>query len=253
MGKSSSDNKIIVRHILEVRFRTRKFSFMDIRGEMIDYLSDKLDITQVRITADGMRFDIADDDLEDLCFFGTENFGFQSELNSSTQDFKDEVKEFLSVIKDFGKYYKVDTQLVRVGTKSIFFCHRKADNFLSLKETYKKILINDHEKIAKLTKSSIVDSAYTFDLQMGKSLANVLTGPVTKKEAIEKFFNGKVSKRYQDEITKENGMLVSIDVGSTEVNHIKDLEDLEKQIIEQIDNIEDVFNGFKELFDVKDK
>lgn len=236
-----------MRHILEVRLKKRMFSFMDFRGKMIEEMTVALGATQVKAQNNGTRFDIADDELKNLYFFSFENFGFQSELSASFDDLPATASKLLSAIKGFSPY-KLDSGLLRIGTKSIVLFHRKNDNLELIKDAYKSLLVNNHERLSSLTKSDIIDTAHTFELKLQNTKANVLTGPVTKEEAVEKFFDGEIGKRYKEQFTRDNGMLLSIDVASGPLVSINDIDSLTTQIDLQAKNIKTIFEGFKSLF-----
>jgi len=245
--KSREEDKIIMKHIFEVRLKKRLFSFMDFRGRMVEFMTETLNTNQIKLINNGSRFDTADDKLEKLYFFSIENFGFQSELDTSFDQFISGVKNLLSAIKKFPEY-TISDGLVRIGTKSVILYHRKYDNTQSIKDAYKATLVNNHQKLSELSKSEIIDTAYTFDLKLENSKANVQTGPVTKEEALGKFFDGKIKEQYNTKFTKDNGMLFSIDVAGNNPIDIKDFDELQKQAEKQIKDIETVFNGFKNLF-----
>jgi hypothetical protein len=246
--KNRDEEKVIMRHILELRLKKRFFSFMDFRGRMVEFMTNELGSNQIKLLNNGSRFDMADDKLENLYFFSLENLGFQSELKSSFDDFSASVKKLIDALKKFTDY-KIDDGFVRIGTKSIILYHRRFDNSQSIKDAYKILLVNNTTKLSELTKSSIIDTAHIFDLKLEKSKANVLTGPVTKDEALAKFFEGKIKEEYDKRFSKDNGMLLAIDVSGDNPSIIKNYDDLEKQINTQIDDIKVVFDGFKGLFD----
>lgn len=248
MSKTGSE-KIIMQHILEVRLKKRLFSFMDFRGKMVEYITEKLNTNQIILKNNGSRFDVADDKLENLYFFSVENFGFQIELRTSFEDFSNSVKKMIEAIKDFPEY-KISGGVVRIGTKSVILYHRKYDNDEKIKESYKNILVNNHDKISELTNSKIIDTAHIFDLKLDNSKVNVLTGPVTKKEAMEKYFVGKIKGEYDQKFTRDNGMLLAIDASGNNISSINDFNALEKQINTQISDIKIVFESFKSLFNV---
>lgn len=243
--KNREEEKVIMQHILEVRLKKRLFSFTDFSGKMVDFMIKKLGVEQIRLNGNGSRFDLATNNLEYLYFFSFENFGFQAEMQDSFEDFSDKVKEFISALEEFPDYRWSDG-LVRIGTKSTILYHRKFDNFSTIKQAYKDLLVNDHQKISELTKSTILDTAYTFDLERETCKANVTTGPVTRDEAISRFFGGK--KEYENKFNKDNGMLLTIDVSGNKTTDISDLKQLEVQISVQINDIKEIFNGFKTYF-----
>lgn len=246
--KNRGEEKIIMRHILELRLKKRLFSFMDFRGRMVEFMTNELGSNQIKLLNNGSRFDTADDKLENLYFFSLENLGFQSELKTSFDDFSASVKKFVNALKKFTDY-KIDEGFVRIGTKSIILYHRKFDNVQSIKDAYKTLLVNNTTRLSELTKSSIIDTAYTFDLKLVKSKANVLTGPVTKDEALGRFFDGKIREEYDKRFSKDNGMLLAIDISGDNPLIVKNYDDLEKQVNNQIGDIKTVFDGFKGLFD----
>lgn len=247
--KDRDTEKIVMRHILEVRLSKRLFSFLDFKGEMIDFFADKFEAPQMKLYANGVRFDLASDDLAKLYFFSHENFGFQIDASQSFDSFRSFVNTFIEALKTFPKY-KWTGEVVRLGTKSSILYHRKGDSFESLKQSYKDMVLKDYQRIAELTKSDIVDTAHIFDLKVSTGNANVLTGPVTKEKAIHKFYGGQ-EKLYKDTFDKNNGLMFSIDVANTEPLKLQDLDALKEQINKQINDIETVFNGFKTQFAVE--
>lgn len=251
MNRKNQDlEKVIMRHILEVRLKKPLFSFMDMRGRMVEYVTEMLNTNKVKLEKNDSRFDVADEKLENLYFFSIKNFGFQSELKTSFVNFSSETRKLLEVLKKF-QDYRIFDGLVRVGTKSIILYHRKFDSNLSIHEAYKNILVSRHRELSEITGSEIVDTLYIFDLKLKNSKANVLTGPVTKEEALAKFFDGEIGQEYGRRFTKDNGMLLSIDVAGDNPLSITDFDALEKQVNSQISDIETVFNGFKKLFSIE--
>lgn len=243
--KNNNNERVIMRHILEVKLYKRVFSFMDFRGRMVDHMTEVLKSNQIRLQDNGTRFDIADDQKKHLYFFSVENFGFQTELNESFESFADTSKNLLDALMGFPDY-KVDSGFIRIGTKSVILYHRKGDSLESIKDSYKDILVKDHDELARLTKSEIKDTAYTFDLKLQNSSANISTGPVTKDEALGKFFDNR--KDYGEDFNRENGMLLSIDVSGDAPRNINGLDGLSTQIYSQIKDVETVYDGFRSLF-----
>jgi hypothetical protein len=247
--KEKNQEKIIMRHILEVRLRKRIFSFLDFRGHMVDKLNSFLKADQIRLRSDGTRFDVADNNLTHSYFFSYENFGFQIDAASDFEEFKAQVRKFIAAIKEYPAY-KWEEGLLRVGTRSVILYHRRHDNVGSIKNAYKELILNNHSTISELTKSEIIDSAHIFDLRLDNGLVNVTTGPVTKEEALQKWFDNK--NEYSERFNKDNGLIFSIDMAGNKPEDIKDLEQLRIKIESQVDDVKAVFDGFKAYFQPKE-
>ena len=60
MGKTRT---FIARHILEVRFKQKNFSFLDYYGELIDAIHAATDFEKVKVEGAGARVELASEDL----------------------------------------------------------------------------------------------------------------------------------------------------------------------------------------------
>lgn len=231
--------KIIMRHILEVRLKTRMFSFFDFKGEMLDFLVSKLKAENIRVSQEGARIDVASKDLKEDFFFSVENFGFQIEASVSFEDFRQKVDKILDSLSKFEKY-KIGT-INRIGTKSIILYHRRGDTFETAKNMFRDKLFADFGDFQTKTNTELSDVAYFFEVKKDGGIANIQTGPVTKDEAIAKYFDG---KEFYKNFDRNNGFLFSIDFGKVEEKTI-DIETLKAEVKSGISNVESILTGLK--------
>jgi hypothetical protein len=245
--KPQEDNRVLMRHVLEVRLKKKLFSFLDFNGGMIDKFVKEFSCDQIKWQGGGMRFDVVQQDASNAYFCSWENFGFQSELHEDFDSFKEKVRDFIRVMKQTSQY-TLDGGLARVGTMSTVFYHRRFDSITTLKKAYMEDLLRDSPRFAELTKSEIRDTGHNFELKLKESAAGIFTGPVTKKEAAEKFFGGASSKLYEKGLDRDNGMLFQVDVWGDKPEDIQNWEQLETQIISQIGDVQQVVDGLKSYF-----
>jgi hypothetical protein len=244
--KDKGQEKIIMRHTLEIRLKKRLFGFMDYRGRMIDHMSDRLKTNQIRMRSDGTRFDLADDELKNLYFYSYENFGFQVEASDDFEDFRRFVNKFIADIKTFPDYIWTEG-LARIGTRTSILYHRRYDSIQTVTKAYQELILTNHGKISELTKSEIFDTAHNFEMKINNNTVSVQTGPVTREEGISKFFDNKL-KLYNNKFNKDNALYFSIDVSGNNPDEVDDFEMLQKKIESQISDIETIFTGFKAYF-----
>jgi hypothetical protein len=242
-NKNKNKDKIIIKHILEVRLSKRLFSFMDFKGELLDFMIKNLKADKVRFVNSGTRIDVASDDLLNVFFISYENFGIQIDGVESFDEFREQVSKIIEVIKLFGKY-KIDS-VVRIGTKSSILYHKGGDSYETLKQKYKDFVFGNYKVMEGKTNTQLSDVAYVFDLKRENGVANVLTGPVTKEEAMQKFFGN--GQRYE-KFNVSNGFFFDIDFAKNGNKEISSLDELAEEIKDNIKNIEEIFNGFLDYF-----
>ncbi|HUS60288.1 MAG TPA: hypothetical protein VMX76_02820 [Nevskiaceae bacterium] len=236
----------IIKHVLEIRLKKKNFSFLDFRGEMIDYLLSKTGFERIKISNNGARIDVVSSDLSEIFFFSIENFGLQIDGADDFKQFNEKVNQLFSLIEGFGKYKFSD--VVRVGTKSSVFCHQKGKSLEAVKQKYTDLMLSGYKKIEKATGASLKDLAFTFmDFEEGLGKTHILTGPVTKDEVITKFFG--MHQKYQD-FSKKVGIFYDIDYYQEKEKQVE-LEDLKEQILNNVKTIEEKFDGFLKLFESK--
>lgn len=217
---------------------------MDFKGEFLDFLVKNLDGDSVRFGNAGTRIDVASADLLNVFFVSYENFGLQIDGVESFDEFKIQVKKLFDAIKLFDKY-KFDS-VVRIGTKSSILYHKKGDSYQTLQQRYKDFVFGNYKAMEEKTGAQLSDVAYTFDLKRGTGVANVLTGPVTKEEAIQKFFGR--GKRYE-EFDINNGFFFDIDFAKNGQKSISSLDELTQEVNDNIKNTEEILAGFLAYFE----
>ncbi len=226
-----------MKHIVEVRLKTRMFQFFDFKGELIDHVVKETNGKFIKLSPNGSRGDIATEDLSKVFFFSYENFGFQLEAKETFDDFIQTVDELTSLMKSFPRYEVHN--VARLGTKSVVLYHNKGDSFSSLVERYKKVVFDRYQDWEKEINSELSDVAYTFDVKRGQGMANILTGPVTKEEALQRFFGS--DDKYK-KFDKDNGLLFSIDYAKKDM-FFEDITKLESEIKNNINQIKDILEG----------
>lgn len=162
-----SDYNIIMRNILEIRFKERKFAFLDYRGRLIDFLTGNYKFEKIKYLNNGSRIDVATDDQKEIVFFGVESFGFQIEAVNDFDVFKAQVEKIFKIINEFGEYgFK---NVIRVGVKSFIYCHKKGKGFEAVRDNYKNKMFKDCSFYEKISTSKVVDFGYSFnDVEIGR-------------------------------------------------------------------------------------
>jgi len=225
---------LLMRHILEIRFKNKTFSFIDTKGKMIDFLIKEGGFEQVKIALG--RIDVSTKDLLEFFFFSIENFGFQLEAVDNFDVFKSKIDVLFSFIEKYKEYKFND--VIRLGTKSYILCHVKGKNFDELKEIFRGKLFKSADDIEKKTNFKLLDYAFISDLTNNEGKVNVLMGPTTKEEVIKKYFNN--NEKYNS-FDKKNGIYLEIDYyqDNKQVKNDK----LKEQAITNIDTIKKLYEG----------
>lgn len=234
-----------MRHIIEIRLKNRVFGFIDIKGDLIDFLIKETKYENVKLAQN--RIDVASKDLSEAIFFSWENFGFQIDAVDDFKSFKVKNNTLFSLLKKYGKYNF--NNVLRIGTKSSILIHQKGKGIEAIKEKYKELFFKNNKKLEENIGFNLTDVGYFFqDLEKNGNKLNLLSGPVTKAEAINRFFDGK--EKYKT-YSKENGIYIDIDFYQLEEQEINDLDQLKDKIDKNIDSIEKIFQGFMKY--VEDK
>src|SRR3989338_5478432 len=104
----------IIKHVLEIRLKLRRFSFLDLKGQLTDEIVSKnTDFTKIKIL--DTRIDVANEELTEFLFFSVENFGMQIDGSLDFGEFKNKIEKLFRIVKNFNKY-PIDN-LIRIGTK----------------------------------------------------------------------------------------------------------------------------------------
>ncbi len=234
-----------MRHIIEVRLKNRLFRFIDIKGDLIEFLIKETKYENVKLAQN--RIDVASKDLSEAIFFSWENFGFQIDAVDDFKSFKEKNHILFSVLKKYGKYNF--SKVLRIGTKSSILIHQKGKGIDVIKEKYKELFFKNNKKLEENIGFNLTDVGYFFqDLEKNGNKLNLLSGPVTKTEAINRFFDGK--EKYKT-YSKENGIYLDIDFYQLEEQEISDLDKLKDKIDKNIDSIEKIFQGFMKYIEDK--
>ncbi len=240
------NNTTIMRHILEIRLKNRIFSFIDFKGDFIDYLIRETRYENVNIK--GNRIDVASKDLSEAIFFSWDNFGFQVDAVDDFKSFNEKVTKLFSLLSSYTKYSF--EYVVRVGTKSSILNHQKGLGLDSLKQKYKELFFKNNQKLESYIGFNLMDLGYSFqDLEKNGNKLNLLTGPVTKDETIARFFDNK--KDLYERFEKDNGIYLDIDYFQLKEQKISHLNTLKQQIETNISAIENVFNGVMKYIEDK--
>jgi len=235
-----------MRHILEIRLKNRVFSFIDFRGDFIDYLIRETKYENVNIK--GNRIDVASKDLSEAIFFSLENFGFQIDAANDFKSFNEKATKLFSLLASYTKY-SFDS-VVRVGTKSSILSHHKGRGIDALKQKYKELFFKNNQKLESNIGFNLTDLGYSFqDLEKNGNKLNLLTGPATKDEAIARFFENK--RELYEHYEKDNGIYIDIDYYQKKEQKISDLNTLKQQIEGNIVAIENVFEGVMKYIEDK--
>lgn len=245
MGKDKSD-KVIMRHILEVRLAKRSFSFMDYKGELIDFLATRLSGANIRYKEDGSRIDIATKDLSRVFFVSYENLGLQLDGVESFRDFTEFSKTFLETIDFFKKY---DPQSIsRIGTRSSILFHSKKDNIEDLKQRYKDGVFTTYRDMEEKTESTLFDLGFSFDLKRDDGIASIVMGPATIDEIKQKVFT---NKDLYNNFGRKDGLFFDIDLKKDFKDKTFSIKELLPKVTESIIDTEKIFNGLLGYFNIE--
>lgn len=244
--KKEKKDKVIMRHIMEVRFAKRAFSFMDYRGELIDFLASRLNGENIRFAENGTRADIAIKDLSKIFFVSYENFGLQIDGAESFKDFSDFSTTLIKILSLFDKY-KPDF-VARIGTRSSILFHPKEYNFETVKEKYKDIIFTNYKDMEAKTNTRVIDLGCAFDLKRNDDDIHVAMGPVRKDEAVRKYFR---NSGHYDKFTRD-GIFFDIDFAKNLSNEPFVMANVEKEVKCNINNVEEIFNGFLTYLNIKE-
>jgi len=243
----STDYNLIIRHTLEIRLEKRFFPFFDIKGKMIDFVLKKIDGQTIRWENNSSRFDIGNKDLSEIFFFGIANYGLQIEGVDNFEVLKSKVDLLYSILDTFGEYNP--QSIVRIGTKSSILYHRQGKGFDAITQIFKNRFLTSDSDFEKAVKSKIDDIGFSFDLVHDEGKAKIQTGPMTKLEAMAKVFGD--HEKYST-FPKDNGIFFEIDFYRDDKDEIKTLNP--KDVVKKnIENLEEIFEGFLSYFFSKSK
>lgn len=236
----TNKDSVIMRHILEIRFSKRQFAFRDFCGKLADYLVEKTKFDKIRFA--DIRIDAVSDDLREAYFLSWENFGLQVDSVETFDVFNEKVKKLIEIVNSFDEYQKEN--IYRIGTRSSILFHRKGESLDVLKQRFKNKMANNSQELEKAIGLKISDVGYTYDMESENHQSHLLLGPVTKQEAIQKFF-GKNS--YGDLFKNDHGIYYEIDLFKENKEEF-DFSQIEELVSENISAIETGFNEFIKYF-----
>lgn len=246
MGKND-EVKMIMRDILEVRFKNKSLNFMDYKGEFGDFIIQEKGWENIRLKA--ARVDIADKDFKNTVFFSWENFGLQTEAADNFEDFTNGVIDIFRIIKKFKKF-KVG-EISRIGTRCSIFYHKRGMNFETLKEKFKKMTFGDYSVFEKKLKSKIKDvGIYVVEMEDDDYSLKFSVGAMEKNESLEKAFAE--NRGLYENFQYQSGIFFDIDLYQEESNFKDDIE-IEARIKKNIKEIENKLVEFVDYLFSLDK
>lgn len=243
-------DQLVVRHIMEIRLDNRIFSFIDYKGFLVDFLIKETDGQQIKLAE--QRVDVANKNLSQSVFYSWENFGFQVEAKTDFESFHKFTDQFFAWMLKFGKY-KPDT-VVRIGTRSMVFYHKKGKSFQGIKDIYKNRMMKDHVELEKKIGSKINDVAYTAELKKNGDGADVrmVLGPMTFAEVMAKHFGlGRDIYSSLGFNADHSGIFMDIDL-SQNGKFDYSLQQLAEAVHKNIEVMEKHMEGFISYFFTKD-
>lgn len=207
----------------------------------------KMDGQTIRWENNSSRFDVGNKDKTEIFYFGIANYGLQIEGVDNFQIFKDKINSLYSMLEMFGEYNP--KLALRIGVKSSILYHRNGRSFDAISQIFKNRFLVSSAEFEKCTKTKIADIGFSFDLTNKNGKAAVQTGPMKKEEAIIKIFGE--NEKYNS-FSKESGIFFEVDFYQDDEDQItksnpKDIA------IQNIENMEQIFEGFLIHFFAKDK
>lgn len=227
---------LTIQHILEVRLKRRYLKFLDKKGKLLTELLTALELDEFRIGID--RIELVTDDRRIMYFMSSGNFGLQIDNSETFDEFKNESQKLavnIKKIKDF------QPELLRLGTKSSIYYHRKGCGFNEIKEMFERKLLPKVSELEKLLGGKQIDIGLPVHFSSDKANFNIVSGPMKKDQAINESFR-KNESLYKS--LPDSGLFFAIDLfqlAPTQINY----DELEDKIIENIELIDKKFNSFK--------
>lgn len=234
-----SDLTSTSRYILEIRLNKRIFSFLDFKGELIDYLLTEAghDLVSLR----QQRVETSKKDFSEKFFVSWENFGIQLESQNNSKNFKERAEKIINLLSAFGEY-NFDS-LARVGTRCQSIVHIKGTSLEGNTQKFKDKMFNGYEYLKTQTGFTHLDIGAVFnDIQDGQLKGHLLVGPVSKSEAIQKYFSD--TTPLYESFSKQHGVYMDVDIYKDEQVSVSSSSDIVAHVEENIAKIESVTLGF---------
>lgn len=199
---------IITEHVFEVR-HVASGTFLDIRGNIADYIRDAKIFPHWNIGRNTVQFRDKEDKAEtDAGFVGYKSAGYIV-FNAPTRNyFQDKAVKFWKVVNE-NKHYKIP-ELLRVGIRT------KA--FFPLSKTFEVIRSSIYEKFFTKEAQTLIGGNLD-DLQLvvdyiEQGFKVFLRGGPIKKEEANKFFN------FEEKEFENNGLFLDLDFFKTkDISH----------------------------------
>ncbi|HSW36820.1 MAG TPA: hypothetical protein VLG37_00420 [Candidatus Saccharimonadales bacterium] len=205
---------ILIRAVIEIRFTKKRFGIIDQRGTIVDDLTSDNSYTKIRISSE--RIDLTNDGLSKKFFLSPANVGIQREGLSSLTKFRDTISNFLS--DEILKEVVGEEQLIRIGTKaSIFYFRRGMGSYEQIQKIYRQKVQNEPDALDNAVSGRIVDRSYTYDFMSDKKKGHLFMAPITKKQAIDLFFED--TEIYRN-MNADHGLFFDIDVYDDEIKSL---------------------------------
>lgn len=231
-----------IQHIFEVRLKKRYLTLIDSKGKLLSKLLKELGIDKFRV--DDNRIEVISDDLRKMYFLSTGNFGFRLDSFDNFEIFKTESNRLLKIlytIEDF------NPEILRLGTKSTIFYHKKGLGFDSIRNTFREKIYPQINKIEEVFGGEEIDVGMLINFKEGNTRFDVKSGPIKKSQLLRETVYAENSGVYES--LADSGLFLSIDLSRTEEGLT--YKTLKEKIEENVNKIEEKYNSFKNwlLFD----
>ncbi len=238
----SKTDHFIARHIIEIRHKNRFLSFMDYKGELGDFVIKKMKWENIHATS--TRMELASQEGKEMFFYSWENCGLQIEASESFSDFHKTTEEFFGTIREY-KRYPIE-KVVRLGVKSFVLFHKHGMSLEGLKEKFYSFALSHKTGLEEKLKMKVSDIALIgLDLEAGEAKIRMTIGPVSKEEALAKFFSQ--NKSAYEKFGYSSGIYFEIDMFEEEIGETS-LDAIAEKVKKHITGMEKTIADFNDYF-----
>ncbi|MFB3923094.1 MAG: hypothetical protein ACE145_15335 [Terriglobia bacterium] len=191
-------------HFLEIRFKPLG-SFLDMRGRVADFISEKGLFRHWLITQDRIEFWNADDREDDpeRAFAAYKNCGYQVHTPPTKNYFSDRASKFVSTLGEAPEFRYPTVE--RLGVRAKLYYSVAGASFEDIVDAFQSKLLVDSSR--KLLGTRILDFGLNLDFREKGFSLNVRTGPMKKTQFVKE-----ISPFSEDEQISDSGIFLDVDV-----------------------------------------